>query len=73
MIDNRYKFIYEPPKNTNLVTDSPNRLKDNDYVCYYGRVSSKGITFGKIKQIDDNLEIIFDIVINQIISIKIIA
>lgn len=67
-----FKFKFSPLKNKNLVIDHCNRLTDHLYVTYYGRVDKSSFGLRKKKKEGDNLEIIVDIEINEIISIKII-
>lgn len=58
--------------NVNLIPEQFSNFVDHEYVPYYLRINEKGLSFGNIKQIDDNMEIIFDIQKKEIISIKII-
>lgn len=59
-------------KNKNLIPDGNLNRIEHPYEVYYARVNSGGITSGKCKQIDDNIEIKFDLVTKEIISIKVI-
>lgn len=52
--------------------DTPKSGDSVDEVVYYARVNDRGLTHGTLKQIDDNIKIVYNFKQHRIISISII-
>ena len=57
---------------TNKSYDSPKSGDSMNEMVYYARVNDRGLTHGVMKQIDDNIKIVYNVKEHRIVSISII-
>jgi len=62
MMDNWNNKSYDSPKSGDSVNE----------MVYYARVNDRGLTYGVMKQVDDNIKIVYNVKEHRIVSISII-
>lgn len=62
MMDNWNSKTYDSPKSGDSVNE----------MVYYARVNDRGLTHGVMKQVDDNIKIVYNVKEHRIVSISII-